>query len=151
MTTVQQEVSEEIFIKLGLLQCQHSRRRINRTCNETNLERFNDAYYACPKTVHDIFIDIQSPELGCKRIEKPKPSHLLLALRFLKKYPTKYDLAGIANATEKTALCRVWRYVQAIQALKDRKVSSSKIVQSAPTVFSSFFRSTSGTDCLDIW
>jgi len=43
-----------------------------------------------------------------------------LALRFLKKYATKEDLAGIADVTEKTALLRVWKYVEAIQALKEK-------------------------------
>ena len=89
---------------------------------ETNLERFKDSYYATPKTLHDIFIDIQSPDLGEKRIKNPNSGDFLLAMRFLKKYPTKYDLSAISDTTEKTALLRVWKYVKAIQALKEEKV-----------------------------
>ena len=74
--------------------------------------------------MHDIFIDIQNPDLGNKRIKDPRPTHLLSALRFLKKYPTKKDMSGIQDSTEKTALNRVWKYVAAIQALKEKKVNS---------------------------
>ena len=55
-------------------------------------------------------------------MKKPKPSYLLLALRFLKKYPTKHNLAAVSGATEKTALLQVWKHVDAIQALKQEKV-----------------------------
>ena len=61
--------------------------------------------------------------VGEKRIKKPKLTQLLLAFRFLKKYPTKHDLAGIGNTTEKTALLRCWKYVEAIQALVEKKAS----------------------------
>ena len=116
------EFSENNFFHLGLQQSHFSVQTIHRTCDKTNRERFKDTYYAFPATVHDIFLDIQNPDLGEKHIKKPKPSYLLLALRFLKKYPTKYNLAAVSGATEKTALLRVWKYVDAIQALKQEKV-----------------------------
>ena len=68
---------------------------------QITIDSIKDAFYAFPKTVHDIFMDIQSPDLGDKRIKNPKATHLLLALRFLKKYPTKFDLAGIGDSNEK--------------------------------------------------
>ena len=72
-------------------------------------------------------MDIQSPDLGDKRIKGF--THLLLALRFLKKYPTKFDLAGIGDSNEKTALLRVWKYVEAIQVLKEQKVRFALALQ----------------------
>ncbi|CAJ1941690.1 unnamed protein product, partial [Cylindrotheca closterium] len=54
--------------------------------------------------------------------QHPKPTHLLLALRFLKQYPTKETLAGHGGVTEKTALLCCWKYVEAIQALKEQKI-----------------------------
>ena len=116
------EISEKDFFNLGLIKAGHSFKKIQRTCMETNLKRFKDSYYATPKTLHDIFIDIQSPDLGEKRIKNPNSGDFLLAMRFLKKYPTKYDLSAISDTTEKTALLRVWKYVKAIQALKEEKV-----------------------------
>jgi hypothetical protein len=47
---------------------------------------------------------------------------LLLALYFLKKYPTKHGLAAFLYSTEKTTLGWVWRYIITIQALKENKV-----------------------------
>jgi len=43
--------------------------------------------YASPKTVHDIFKDIRSPDLGDMRIKNPKATYLLLTLRFMKECP----------------------------------------------------------------
>eukprot|EP00980_Cylindrotheca_fusiformis_P021825 scaffold8664_cov53-Cylindrotheca_fusiformis.AAC.2 len=114
-------LTTESFFKLGLLQC-YDEKRINSTCHATNENRFKDSYYACPETVHQIFVAIQSPHLGDKRISSPIPSHLLGAFRFLKKYPTAHDLAGFCKCTEKTALTRAWRYIEAIQALKEQKI-----------------------------
>ncbi|CAJ1944984.1 unnamed protein product [Cylindrotheca closterium] len=117
------DVSEEVFFHLGgLAHCLHAPSRISSTCKETNEKRFKDAYFATAKSVHDIFLGIQHPDLGRKRIKNPKPTHLLLALRFLKQYPTKETLAGFGGVTEKTALLRCWKYVEAIQALKEQKI-----------------------------
>eukprot|EP00980_Cylindrotheca_fusiformis_P020427 scaffold7476_cov68-Cylindrotheca_fusiformis.AAC.4 len=117
-------LSEDDFLKLGLLQSLHSEKRVYNTCFKTNLTRFKSAYYACPKTVCDLFDAVQSHDLlGDKQISNPKPTHMLLALRFLKEYPTKETLAGFGNCTEKTGLHRVWKYVEAIRALKHQKIS----------------------------
>jgi hypothetical protein len=136
------EVSEKEFFILGLLHCHHSQEKIRKTCKQTSLDRFKDAYYACPPTVHDIFLDIQSRDLGKKRIKKPKASKLLLAMRFLKQYPTKHSLAGISGLTEKTALLHVWKYVEAIQALKEEKVSFLQICRCCISNCSQSFLST---------
>ena len=121
------QVDEDTFFKMGLLQCNHPLFRINGTCKATNMARFKDAYYACPKTVYDVFCDIQKEEMvGIKRIKKPKLMYTLLAFRFLKKYPTAHELAGYSGRVEKTALNQCWKYVEAIQALKPKKVRSNR-------------------------
>jgi hypothetical protein len=74
--------------------------------------------------------DIQDPDLDDARISNPNPRHLLSALYYLKKYPTKHDLAAFLDSTEKTALGRAHRYVKAIQALKEKKVSRRQIDRS---------------------
>lgn len=83
---------------------------------------FKDKYYACPKTLKQVFLAIQDPTLGDLAIPNPDPSHLLEAFYFLKKYPTKIELAGFNDSCEKTALKRVWKYTFAVAALKERKV-----------------------------
>lgn len=117
------ELSNTEFLILGLTISGFSSKRIENTRNLTSIERFQDSYYACPQTVKDIFRDIQNPDLaGTRSIANPNPSHLLCALRLLKKYPSKYDLAGSGGCTEKTALSRAWKYIVAIQALKEYKI-----------------------------
>jgi hypothetical protein len=93
--------------------------RTNRAMNDLRLKDF---CYAGTATIHNLLRDIQDPALGKFCIQKPNPSHLLYALYFLKKYPTAHALAGKCNQTEKTVLDRAWRYVRAIQALKERKI-----------------------------
>ena len=122
-------LSPEAIFKLGLIQCHHSKAQIDRTCYKTNLHRFKGAYYACPTVVFQIWRDIQDEELvGEKRIKNPKPNQVLLALRFLKQYPTKETIAGFGSCTEKTALVRCWKYVEAIQALAEKKVSHHVVI-----------------------
>jgi hypothetical protein len=111
------------FFFLGLKFAGFSVSTVERTGKGTSTERFKDKYYACPRTVEQILAHIQDPGLGEAQIENPKPRHLLLTLYYLKKYPTKHDLAAFLDSTEKTSLKWVHIYVKAIQALKGKKVS----------------------------
>ena len=110
-------------------------------CNEKkkNLERFKDIFYASPQTSEDIFADIQDEGLGESRVSKPDPIYLLLALFYLKKYPTKHALAALLDCTEKSGLGWAKRYVKAIQALKEKKVSNCfRFKNNGAFVFSPF-------------
>lgn len=123
MALVYAGLSNIEFLGMGLNISGFSSKRIDSTRELTSIERFKDSYYACPQTVNDLFRDIQNPALvGNKHIANPQPSHLLLALRLLKKYPSKHEMAGFGGCTEKTALARAWRYVEAIHALKELKI-----------------------------
>jgi hypothetical protein len=42
----------------------------------------------------DLFRDIQDADLGEAQISKPNPTYLLLAMLYLKTYPTKHALAA---------------------------------------------------------
>jgi hypothetical protein len=113
---------EFVFFRLelaGFSGCtiRHNKKKMNR-------ERFKDSFYASPQIVENIFDDIQDEDLGESRISKPNPLYLLLGLFYLKKYPTKHALAAFLDSTEKTVLTWAKGYVQAIQALKKKKVSN---------------------------
>ena len=113
--------SKKQFTFIGLQLAGFSEERI-KSNKSGRKDWFKDKYYACPKTVKQISEDIQDPSLGDAGISNPDPADLLMALYFLKKYPTKTDLAGFLDITDKTALKRVWKYIEAIQALKAKKV-----------------------------
>jgi hypothetical protein len=116
--------STKEFLFLGLELAGFSGYTIRRNEKKMNLERFKDSFYASPQTAEDIFADIQGEDLGENRVAKPNPIYLLLALFYLKKYPTKHALAAFLDSTEKTVLAWAKRYVKAIQALKEKKVSN---------------------------
>lgn len=114
--------AQEEFATLGLLLAGYSNNTITSTCQETNDNRLKDFCYAGSKTLCCIYEDIQDPSLGEFRIAKPNPSYLVFALYFLKKYPTAHDFASRCDGTEKTVLSRAWRYIRAIQKLKEKKI-----------------------------
>ena len=106
------------FLHLGLLSMGFSEKTIERTGLTTNTERFRDYYYVHPDTCEIMFHDMQltGAQLAPKRF--------LMALYYLKKYPTKHGLAAFLDETEKTALKWVHAYVALIQGQKDNKVRS---------------------------
>ena len=110
------KLTEDEWLLLGLELAGHEAFRVHRTCQKTNQERFTSHYFANVKTVVALFDEIQSTT------KNAKPSHLLLALYYLKEYPTKAGAAAFNKSTEKTALENAWSYIRKIQALKEKKI-----------------------------
>ena len=110
------------FLPLGLKLSGYSVGTIKRNGPSINEDRFKNKYYACPDTVEQLLDEIQDPNKSSAHIRKANPQDLLLTLYYLKKYPTKFDMSGFNDQSEKTVLGKVHRYVKAIQGLKERKV-----------------------------
>lgn len=115
------QFTAEDFLVMGLKGMGFSQRSIDNNSETTNLIRFKGCYYASPMTCYNLFIDIQS-DICDKKISKPKPLYVLLALYYLKKYPTKSEMAAFIDGCENTALRQTKRYLKAIQGLKKHKV-----------------------------
>ena len=113
---------EEHFTALALQLAGFSNKTIARTCKATNNRRLKDFCYAGTKTLSNIFQDIQDQSLCEFCIPRPDPLYLVYSLYFLKKYPTTHELAARCDGTEKTVLAMVWKYIRAIQALKEKKI-----------------------------
>ena len=65
---------------------------------EKNVERFKAWFGAKPISCEKIWSDLQTTTINEARIEKnANPLHLLLALHFLKAYPTENKLTAIFN------------------------------------------------------
>ena len=87
--------SKKDFLKLGIaLAGNWSDEQVKRMGLTCKLGHFTDRFYADPKTMKEIFRDIQHPDLGEHCIKKPDPIDFLGAFHFLKKYPTKQTQAG---------------------------------------------------------
>jgi DNA polymerase III alpha subunit len=114
--------SKNEFAELGLkVGSNWSHQTIEKSSYKMN--RLKDFYFASPRTMREMFRDIQHADLGKFQINNPTPRDFLAAFYFLKKYPTKISQAAYLEVTEKYGLKKAWRYVYAIQALKEKKVS----------------------------
>jgi hypothetical protein len=108
------------WLELGLELVGFDKSRQN--CHSTNLKRFVTHFGASPETHSLIFNDFQTTDIPEARIPNPDPLSLLIATHWLKTYPKEAQTAGIFKVDEKTVRKRVWKYVQAIAALKGIKV-----------------------------
>jgi len=79
---------------------------------KTQNEKFNAFYGSHPIVLETIWTELQLAEDPTVRIDASTadPEHLLLACRYLWKYPTETDLCATFNMTEKTVrkYCRIW-------------------------------------------
>ena len=111
--TMAMQYSPADFLERGLKLCGFSDKTIARNGVSINEARFKDKYYVTPTTCAEIFQDMQ--KYGFDRDEenkKIKPDYLLLALFYLKKYPTKHDMAAFLDCSEATALSKSKSYVK---------------------------------------
>ena len=90
-----------------------------------NVEHFKAWFGAKPISCEKIWVDLQTTTNEEARIKKSaNPLHLLLALHFLKAYPTEKKFAAIFSMSEVTV--RKWSslYIRKLQLLKSEKVST---------------------------
>ena len=90
----------------------------------TNIARFRAWYGPTPTTCAKVWLDLQSSTVdGCSIGSDANPVHLLLALRFLKAYPSETELAGTFQISEKSV--RKWSaaYTRKLQLLLPQMVS----------------------------
>jgi hypothetical protein len=115
-------LTESDFMSLGLDIAGFKNWR--RSKKKSNLERFQAWYSANPLICAKIWVDLQTITDEEGRIEGDEnPVFLLLALRFLRAYPTEIELSATFQMTQKTVRthCSVW--VRKLQLLKFKKVS----------------------------
>ena len=120
------------------------------TCYRTNLERFVTHFGASPETHSLIFNDLQTTDIPEARTPNPDPLSLLIATHWLKTYPKEALIAGTFKVDEKTARKYVWKYVQAIAALKGIKVRVCADFMLLDLAFSHYVPLTPAIlDCMD--
>jgi hypothetical protein len=96
--------------------------RAHQSDHTTNLRHFAAHFGACPETCSFIFVDFQTTQIATTRIANPQVFDLLMTTFWLKTYPTGHQTVGTFKVGEKTVQNNVWKYIQAIQALKGTKV-----------------------------
>ena len=117
-------MSADDFLGLGLEIAGHSQWRKYK--DGPNLERFTKAYGATPLTCKEMWDDLladMSPQFVVSVDETKKPFQMLVALRFLWKYPTEEDLANFFKIrSEKTIRDYVHHWLPRITRLIVKKV-----------------------------
>jgi hypothetical protein len=96
--------------------------RAHQNDHTANLRRFAAHFGAFPETCSAIFVDFQMTQIATAHIAKPQVFDLLMAMFWLKTYPTEHQTMGTSKVGEKMVQNNVWKYIWAIQALKGMKV-----------------------------
>jgi hypothetical protein len=117
-------ITPKEWLELGLQSVGFGPTRQNRL-QETNIERFVSHFGASPESHSAIFADLQTTQIEAAWIVKPYILHFLMAMYWLKTYPSESVIAGTFKVDEKTVRTQVWTYVLAIQALKEQKVNAA--------------------------
>lgn len=118
-------VSADEMLRKGLQMGGFDDYRQQRVRRVQNLERFKGLYGSTPKVYSQIFEDLQTTEIAEARVD-PKTlciDSYLMAIHFLKCYPTENRQSGLFKICEKTARKWAWFYSERIRALKAEKVS----------------------------
>ena len=112
------------MLRLGLMVSNYSEHRIARASFETNAERFLNRYGSDHVVLAKIWEDLLTTSNPAARIDKARVSaaDFLMAMHFLRKYPSEKDQAETWDVTEKTARAWSWYFAEKVQGLKDEKI-----------------------------
>lgn len=113
-------------LSIGLLYAGFHAGRQQRVARATNVGRFMSHYGSSPLVCAVIWEDLVTARDIWENQTHQKGASFekfLMAMYFLKVYPTEEKLAGFWKICEKSASKWVWLFVLKIQALKEKKVS----------------------------
>jgi hypothetical protein len=88
----------------------------------TNTARFRSTYGIDPTSCSEIYYDLETVDIGNKKVENLQIIYFFLTLFWLRSYSTETALAATFKLHERTIRNYLWRYAEAIQALKSIKV-----------------------------
>jgi hypothetical protein len=108
-------------LRIGLLCAGFDTSRQLRVEGATNVRRFQ-SYYGSSNLVCSVMWEDLVSSQDIKHPRNATFDKFLMALYFLKEYPTEEKLAGMWHTCETGARKWVWFYVEKVQALKAKKV-----------------------------
>jgi len=110
------------FLQFGLEVVGFDLARQRRTRAATNIERFRACFGVGPGSCAAVFRDIQMTDIPDAHIDKPNVFYFLVALNWLAIYNKEAVMAGFFKSDEKTLREKIKLYVDAIAALKEKKI-----------------------------
>lgn len=123
-STVTSIMTPMALMKKGLQLGGYSNRRIGKTRQERNIERFKSLYGASPFVVAMIWEDLQTTSVNEAFVppEYRKEKYFLMALHHLKRYPTDIEREAKFDINIDWSRRWVWYFVEKVQALKQEKI-----------------------------
>ena len=125
-TTMVHLLTADFVLSRGLLLAGYDKRRrdLNKISRKTAVRRFKSFYGSVPIVYAQIYEDLQTTDIEDAHVEPKdlKFDYLMLAMYFLKTYPTEEQMAATFNIDEGTARVWTWYYLRKIQALKAAKI-----------------------------
>ena len=127
MLKMEGKMTEETILKVGLSYAGFDPYCSSKWIKESQQDCFKNHYGSRTIVVLKLYNDLQSAakagKSACSTAGKTDLTTLLLALWFLKRYPTELEMQAKSNLSEASIRKRVWAHVKDIQALKSSKVS----------------------------
>jgi hypothetical protein len=128
----------------------------NKVCRKTNLDCFRSLYGSNPVVYAQIWEDLQTTEIEDARLTNSESNkgldNFLMAINFLKCYPTHNKQKCDFKISDRTAREKTWTYLKKVQALKAEKVSRLHSIHQQYDHITHFYvvfaRLSSFSDCL---
>ena len=96
-------------------------RQLTSSNENRNQNRFKSSFGASPTTLCTIYEDLQTTNLIIG--EESTLKWFLIALHFLKRYPTETERENIFNVSERSARNNIWNMIESIRSLKEIKIT----------------------------
>lgn len=108
----------------GLRLVHYRKKRIQRACRATNVERFKHHFGTTPQLAAQIFEDLQRTDVQEAFLppDDAKIDMFLMSLHALKKYPEEMEREGTFDISRRQGREWVFYYLEKIQALKAVKI-----------------------------
>lgn len=121
-------LSEQEMLFYGLAQAGIDRCSQQKQKHEENVKHFKALYGSEPRVYAALWEDLQTTLLEDAHIDPKKDTFdgFLIAIHFLKCYPTQYEQKTLFHYCIKTGAELCWKFCRKIQALKAEKVRTGK-------------------------
>jgi hypothetical protein len=117
-------VTPKQMLSIGLKVLKYSVKQLQRTSNTRNRERFTSHFGSSPRVCAMVYEDLQRTAVEEARIQGSEINvrWFLIAMHFLKVYPTEDQWESLFNTNIHWTRDKVWMFVEKIHALKAEKI-----------------------------
>lgn len=112
-------IHENVILAIGLEVFRHD---VGRIQHRTKLKYFRNHFGSNPNVYAAICNDLQTSDDPNAHVNVVNIPYFLMAVHFLKVYPTELSSCGAFGVSDKTCRHWTWYYLKKIQALKSTKV-----------------------------